>query len=286
MANFFQKATNQSQRNLLISKYNSTRLDLLIIFAFTLLNIFLLSTGGNVYMLFSASIPYAIADIGMILCGKYPAEFYTGDFANMNFLDGSAFLVFVLIAVAIAGFYLLAFFLSKNGKVGWMIFSLVFMCIDTLFIFGYYEISAGIIPDVLMHVFLIVWLATGISAYFKLKKLPEEPVPQLAQGELSAQNLELEDSKPLRTADFSVKSRTFLEYEAYGHKIIYRRVKKTNELVIDGKVYAEYIALLEFSHMLTANLDGHVFSAGCQSSTSTCFIMVDGNVALEKIRLV
>ena len=51
-----------------------------------------------------------------------------------------------------------------------------------------------------------------------------------------------ENSFVLRMADTDVKSRTLIVGEYEGYHIEVRRVKRTNELVIDGKVYDEYEA--------------------------------------------
>ena len=74
-----------------------------------------------------------------------------------------------------------------------------------------------------------------------------------------------------------------METEAYGHKIIYRRVKRTNELVIDGRVYGEYVALMERPHELSAYIDGHMFVVGI-NSYSQMFIEVDGKQVASKTR--
>ena len=85
------------------------------------------------------------------------------------------------------------------------------------------------------------------------------------------------------SADEEVKARTLLEAEAAGHKIVYRRVKRVNELVIDGKVYDEYVALLEFAHTLKACVDGHTIEAGIANSGQS-FIVDDGQIITQKLR--
>ena len=89
----------------------------------------------------------------------------------------------------------------------------------------------------------------------------------------------------LRLADTEVKSRTLLEFKAFDRSIVYRRVKRVNELVIDGKVYDEYVALFERSHMLTANIDGHAIAVGFDS-VGFSYATVDGMVVAKKTRLV
>ena len=184
MAGLFAKERDQelSQREILTNKYQSARANILLVVVFTLLNIILLVTNSNTYFLFSAAIPYFIVDLGMLLCGKYPQEYYLEEFAEMEFM-GDAFLVVTLVVAAvILVLYLLSWILSKKPRVGWMIFALVFFAADTagmLFLTG---ISSDMIIDILFHGWVIISLVSGVVSYFKLKKLPEEEeLPQVEE---------------------------------------------------------------------------------------------------------
>lgn len=169
-----QDAQPASQR--LQSRYDSARHNLLLIVVFTTINLILLATNSNTYFLFSAFIPYAIVDLAMFLCGKYPAEYY-GDITEYEFLDTSVLAVMLVIAVVLVVLYLLSWLLSKKGRVGWLIFALVFFALDTLLmLLG--GIEMGMILDIVFHGWVIISLTGGIIAHFKLKKLPpEETVP-------------------------------------------------------------------------------------------------------------
>ena len=93
------------------------------------------------------------------------------------------------------------------------------------------------------------------------------------------------DSTPLRMADMTVKYRTLLEHTEDGFRILYRRVGKTNELIIGGKVYDEYIARLEFAHNLNAVVSGHEIQAGFDGMSAS-YIMFDNKVVARKTRLI
>ena len=176
MMGIFAKETNQqpSQRDVLRNKYQSARSNIMLVIVFTLLNIILLVTNSNTYFLFSAAIPYLVADLGMYLCGKYPEEYYLGEFAEMEFL-GDGFLVATLVVAAvILVLYLLSWIFSKKLRVGWMIFALVFFAADTAGMLLLSDISSDMIVDILFHGWVIVSLVSGIVSYFKLKKLPED----------------------------------------------------------------------------------------------------------------
>ncbi len=286
MANLFGNVSNapQTQRQALVNKYSAARSNLLIVVAFSLVNILMLATNSGTYFLFSASVPYLLTDIGMALCGMYPPEYYEG-LEGMYILDKSVFVILLVISLLILGVYLICWIFSKK-KCGFLITALVLFSIDTVVMLLSYGLSS--IVDLVFHVWIIVILSMGISAHFKLKKLPpEENVIEGEFNEISENgeaNPALSDSVALRPVDPTVKARIFLEYEMYGYQITYRRVKRTNELVINGYVYAEYTALMETPHMLNANLGGHSFAAGMDGTGSRSIMMVDGITVKTKMR--
>lgn len=286
MANLFGNVSNapQTQRQALVNKYSAARSNLLIVVAFSLVNILMLATNSGTYFLFSASVPYLLTDIGMGLCGMYPPEYYEG-LEGMYILDKSVFVILLVISLLILGVYLICWIFSKK-KCGFLITALVLFSIDTVVMLLSYGLSS--IVDLVFHVWIIVILSIGINAHFKLKKLPpEENVIEGEFNEISENgeaNPALSDSVALRPVDPTVKARIFIEYEMYGYQITYRRVKRTNELVINGYVYAEYTALMEMPHMLNANLGGHSFAAGMDGTTSRSIMMVDGMIVKTKMR--
>lgn len=88
---------------------------------------------------------------------------------------------------------------------------------------------------------------------------------------------------PLRTAARDVKCRILLEYTVGGYRICYRRVKRTNELVINGMVYDEMTATIEPPHTLTAVVDGHEIAAGLDNAPRS-YITFDGVTVAKKAR--
>ena len=285
-----QKQCNTSQaqtpRQVLESKFAGARHNILLVVVFTAINIFLLVTNSNTYFLFSAYIPYMCVDLGMLLCGMYPVEFYTGEFAAMEFLNNSFFAVTLVAACGILLLYLLSWILTKQHKVGWMIFSLVFFCIDTVLMLLLNGIAVEAIMDIVFHGWVIISLIGGISAYYKWKKLPDEILEPAVpvDPETETETPVLQDSPMLRFADEEAKARILLEAEAGGHKIIYRRVKRANELVIDRRVYDEHIALVEAAHTLRACIAGHTIEAGYDGVLHS-FIVVDGQTIAKKVRV-
>ena len=222
----------------------------------------------------------------MALCGKYPADFYDSDFPSDITFGNGVFVGFVAVAVILTLLYLLAWFLSKEFKKGWLIFALVIFAIDTALMFLLSGVLRENIIDIIFHIWVIVSLASGIKAASKLATLSEEEINIEAENEAGADAQLKTGANTVfkRAADLEVKARILAEAEFEGHKIVYRRVKKVNELIVDGYVYDEYEALLEFAHQLDAVIDGHKITAGFDGGVKS-YIDIDGQRIVKKTRL-
>lgn len=288
MANLFKNrnVVQISPREKLENTYKAARANLLLVVAFTLINIIGSVLGSETYFLFSAHIPTFFAILGAILCGRYSPEYYAAiGMSDTEFFGTPVLVVLTAIAVVLTLLYLLFWALSKK-RVGWLIAALVFFVADAAFMILSYGISFDMLVDILFHALIVYYLVAGIMAHYKLKALPEEiPEAPDAEGDYEAMpdSAQLENSPILRRADMEVKHRVLLETEALGHKICYRRVKKVNELVIDNYVYAELESLKERAHVLEAQIDGHRISVG-YDGFSNSYAMLDGNVITKKIR--
>ena len=92
---------------------------------------------------------------------------------------------------------------------------------------------------------------------------------------------------PLRYADMTKRGRVLLEAKKDKYEIVYRRLKKVNELIVNGKVYDEMKAVLEVDHVLSAEIDGHKIEAGLEGGTySYSYIRFDGETLAEKRRVI
>lgn len=88
---------------------------------------------------------------------------------------------------------------------------------------------------------------------------------------------------PLRPAS-DKKGRILLEAEKGKYNICYRRVGTVNELVINGEVWDEYKAALEFEHRLCAIVDGNKIEAGYSEEDKESYIAFNGHWIAEKNR--
>jgi len=296
--------------------YNSARHNLLVAIIFTVINCVLAVVGAGVYFLFSCAFPYAMAYDGAFWTGiMYSAE----EYAEMGILASDmlpkwVFFVMLVPAVIAIALYVLCWVFSKN-RVGWMIAATVMFVLDTLFMLLYYIPDITMILDYIFHAWVLFLLIRGIIAHYKLKKIDAEiaanaPVDVFgtmpgAAANAQPQNIyagidgeepaEAEGAKPepenndspvLHRADYSVKNRILLIVQWEDYEICYRRVGKTNELVVNSMVYDILdTGAIESAHELSCTVGGHEITAGT-GADSFMFITFDGQVIKKKLRMV
>lgn len=123
----------------------------------------------------------------------------------------------------------------------------------------------------------LIWYVIASSCYKRKEKA--------RQKKKTNTRIDGRNDAILRQADYSVKSKTLLEATAKGYKICYRRVKRVNELVINGIVYDEKKGIIEFEHNLSAVIGGHKIEAGYDED-SYSYIKFDGKQIAEKRRII
>ncbi len=161
--------------------FRNSRFNLLLLIAFTLVNIILLVTGSDMYFLFSATVPYYLAIFGLLWTGHLPDVVPEGQ--EIQYLSDSFLIVTLVIAAVILLLYLLFFFLSKKHP-AFLIAALVFFAIDcvymlyTVFSTGF-EVSSLI--DIAFHGLVLYYLISGVIASRKLK-LPVKPIEEAVAG--------------------------------------------------------------------------------------------------------
>lgn len=279
-------AAQATPRQILENKYSSARANLLIVVAFTLINIVLAFTDSSSYFLFSLFIPYMLVLLGAMLTGNLPGAYTAAELEIIEFLPNAVFIIMAIVAAAFLAVFVVSWVVTKKKPaIGWLIASLVLASIDTGIFVLFGGISLDTLIDLAFHVWVIVSLAGGISAHKKLKALPPEEEIVDTTAEIVEDSAPVENSPILRSGYLDEKCRVLLEAEKDGLYITYRRVKKTNELVINNNVYDEYTALVEMPHTLTATFAGHKIEAGCDTA-SRSFIKIDGEIVAKKLRLV
>lgn len=134
--------------------------------AFSIVNILMFFFGSEAYFLFTAYIPYFLGLLGVAyLKGlwEYPVSPSLGVFLL------SITAVFVIL-------YFVFWFFSKK-KAGWLVTGTVFFALDTAFVVLFALISGDIVSfliDIAFHIIALVEMILGVTAAFKLKKLPDD----------------------------------------------------------------------------------------------------------------
>lgn len=265
---------NQSTREDRINRYKSARTDLIVIIALTVFNIVLLLFGSETFMIFSASVPYMAVIIGLLLNGGIDDVYIESG------LEIGITVAFVILAI-----YFVCWLLSKKNY-KWLTVATVLFCIDTLAtIIMYSDAFIDGIIDIIIHILAVYFLITGVINGKKAKNMPEETVEADYTVE-NDKNVQLTHTTPLRYADDDrIKSRHLCTAEYMGLNIIYRRVKRTNELVVNGYVYDEIEMLMETDHELHCTVNGYEIAVGYTSMPSKSYIKVNGKTIKTKTRI-
>ena len=126
-------------------KYNNSRLSILLLFIFSVINIFSISTLGT-YFLFSAYLPQVLI--------------------SLAYLDPSLTPVMVILSIIYILPYLLCYIFSKK-KAGWMVAALVLFSVDSLIFLIYFfaYLAAGdlsFIIDLIFRIYVLASLIIGV----------------------------------------------------------------------------------------------------------------------------
>ena len=120
----------------------------------------------------------------------------------------------------------------------------------------------------------------------RIGKKKEKKRQRVRDGRVKKQKFRGKGTPPLRDADMTKRGRILLEATKDKYEIVYRRLKKVNELIVNGRVYDEMKAVLEVEHTLSAEIDGHKIEAGLQEIGTISFIRFDGETLAEKRRVI
>lgn len=185
---FNNNTQNVSPRRAVEMKIVTSRMNLLLVAALTLINVILLLCGSDTYMLFSATVPYVLVLLGMTFCGKMPEAYYKevlgGEIPSMDaaFLWAMAFVAVVIVAA-----YVFCWYAAKKRPVLWLTVAAVLFGIDCVLLVITYGFNVGMVLDYLMHIWVMYYLIVGVTSGIKLKKLPPEEEPAPVQTATSSQ---------------------------------------------------------------------------------------------------
>lgn len=158
---------DKNSREYQVRKLATARSSLIVVIAFTVINLILLLTESKTYFLFSASVPSFLTAFGMGM-----------DIGLGNPGIGVYTTTALVISTVIVAAYLLCWILSKKRS-GWFVVAAVLFIIDTVLLV---LLSLSVdtlrenIVDLIFHAWVLVELFQAIAAAKKLKNMPAEPV--------------------------------------------------------------------------------------------------------------
>jgi len=158
-----QSGMNHEVIKKLAVSFARSRSNLLLMVAFTVLNLFLSISGADFHMLFSATLPTVIYNSHRIFPG-----FTTLDMGDTG----------IVIAFAILFFYCLCWLLSKRHRV-FIVIAFAFFAIDTLIflyiVFIWFGMpDAGWLIDMVFQAWVMFYLVAGTIAWWKLREVSNE----------------------------------------------------------------------------------------------------------------
>ena len=164
------------------------------------------------------------------------------------------------------------------------IITFIFLCCVSIFAIYFalsdepQEIVKPLILGAICLIISIIIDAFEIRTYIKYRE-------KCSGTESEAAVTDLAQTPALRKADLNVDHKVLLETIAESYRVCYRRVKTTNELVVNDLVYDQKKGLFEFEHTLRAVVDGHLIEAGLDE-VSFSFITYDGELIEYKKRYI
>jgi len=145
-------------------RFNRARSNLLLVIAFTIINIVLAAVDSEVFFLFSATVPSLVLAIAREL---------SFDFGS-GFMVAGVFIAFICVAV-----YFISWLLSKRWR-GLILLALIFFIIDTILFAGIVALGAMVSGNIfdfsfIVQVAFVIWilfyLITGTVAWAKLRNI-------------------------------------------------------------------------------------------------------------------
>lgn len=152
-------------------RYRFARKMILVFLGLSTVNMLNVIFGGTEYYIYAASIPYSFSFEASYLTGRLPNEYYIDWPETLPLYDMSVFWIDNAIAFGILLLYLGIFFITRKTRPSWYIVTCVFVVIDFVYRFIYFQVDSYLMLEVAFVAFFLLTLIVGIINGFKLKKL-------------------------------------------------------------------------------------------------------------------
>lgn len=139
------------------TKFAKSRSNLLLVVAFSAVNVILLLINSGTYFLFSAAFPIFSVELGQILSQELGISAY--------------YTIGIVVAFLAIAFYGICYLLSKRYK-AFILVAFIGFVIDTILLiwFSILEIDISMIIDIIIHAWVIYYLVIGVRAWLGLRK--------------------------------------------------------------------------------------------------------------------
>jgi hypothetical protein len=159
--------TADTKQQILI--FEKSRNNLLLVIAFTVINLVLIYFDANVNFLFSATIPQFVFNVAKLVAEN---------------TDENIFLIIGLIIAFLAVLsYFIFWLLARRTRV-LILVALIFFCIDSLLLIYLVlndEFNFSVLIEVAFHAWILYYLFTGVKAWSKLRGVSTEVYNTLLQ---------------------------------------------------------------------------------------------------------
>ena len=176
-------------REQLERRFINARFSLLLIVAFTVINLLMCVGQNGTYWLFAANIPYLLLDIGMYFGGIYRNPTETMLDSGFGIHGEGFFFAMLAIAILIVAAYFVLWLLSGTRGFPCLVAATVLFGLDTLVmvllpILGLADIPIQFAMDLLLHAYMLYSLIDGALARRRLDTLPSDaPIYETASEE-------------------------------------------------------------------------------------------------------
>ena len=180
------KRGDQPLRRRLDDQYKLARFTLLLVLAFTVVNLLMRISQTFVFFLFSANIPFYLLDLGMYYGGIYSNPSPGMLAAGYGSLGAPFFALMLGVAVLFVTAYFVCWLLSANRAI-YLKIAFILLAVDTAFmtlttLFGLADFSIFFLVDLAMHGASLYLMGEGVAAHRRLLALsPTTPSRESAE---------------------------------------------------------------------------------------------------------
>lgn len=273
----------------LVLQFNKTRGNLLLVIAFTAVNLFLSAFRADYYLLFSATAPQFIYEVGRSLSQEYQ--------------NGAYMTIGLVVAFVVILLYLICWALAKRSR-AFILVALILFGVDSI-LFVYLFLAAGFeasyLLDVAFHVWILYYLISGVIVWARLRgvsadeinaALQEASTPSPQGGALTGNGTigvsqsadPVKDrATPLRSDD--KRGRILIGADYAGLQISMKRTRALTELIINGNVYDEIKGSIETDYSLTGIVQNITIVGTFDAARAHMYLYADSALIAKKLRL-